>query len=211
MEFYSCLFVKFVLYTGRVSWGGDPANAFVCRGKALEPESEAGGGVREAVGIAAFQDDAQGVAYVEAEATEATITEDETGLVGIKTFDGDAGETARMQFHHLAQIEAVHQAGGQGKIDPIGIQHASVTEIGAQLEATVQMLRHRDIAGNKAAITGETSCLDGDEFGTRGIRFLTGKGISSRKKGNRKGCKECDRTFHRFKVFYTHYKYTKKS
>ena len=27
----SCLFVKFVLYTGRVSWGGDPANSFISR------------------------------------------------------------------------------------------------------------------------------------------------------------------------------------
>ena len=25
----SCLFVKFVLYTGRVSWGGDPANLLI--------------------------------------------------------------------------------------------------------------------------------------------------------------------------------------
>jgi hypothetical protein len=29
IECNSCLFVKFVLYTGRVSWGGDPANLFV--------------------------------------------------------------------------------------------------------------------------------------------------------------------------------------
>ena len=154
----------------------------------LELEGDTGETVRKLLGVAAFQDETEGVAEIQAETAEAAPAESELVLVPIKFHSGNTGEATGVELYDPAQIETQHQPRGYRKIRLTRIQRCNlaVAEITAQLQAAVQVagteVRHGDIAGKDGADTRAVTALNGNELGT-GLVRLGGKGVQG--SGNR--------------------------
>ena len=165
----------------------------------LEAESDTAGGVGQAVGIAAFQDKAEGVAYIEPETAETAVAESKLHLVRIETLRGDTGLPAQVDFKDPAQVPAQHETRSDREVYLIGTRHGTVAGIGAQLKTAVQMpgrkVRHGDLAGNQPTETGKPPGLDGNQLGNWRIRLgrKGGRGGSQDPEGR---CKKSHYLFH---------------
>ena len=167
----------------------------------LEAESDTAGGVGQAVGIAAFQDKAEGVAYIEPETAETAVAESKLHLVRIETLRGDTGLPAQVDFKDPAQVPAQHEARSDREVHLPRIQgrNGAVPEIPTQLKTAVQMpgrkVRHGNLAGNQPTETGKPPGLDGNQLGTWRIRLgrKGGRGGSQDPEGR---CKKSHYLFH---------------
>lgn len=168
----------------------------------LKLNRDTGETVRQLRGVAALQDNADGVAHVQAQPAEATPAKSKTALVRTKPHRRNAREAAGMHFNNLAQIPTQHHARRHREICLSSIRQLAVPKITAQLKTAIQMsaaeVRHGDIAGEDSADPGAISALDSNQFRPGLIRFR-GKAVESSKKRDGEGRQKYDGSFHRFR------------